>query len=101
MIIKQLTIGLQKDRQSLERCVRTGCRNDPVFRAWNLGFGTKRALIDTKWDWMETIRVDTERLYELLADEIVMQWITPRWDLPATYELGYRIEELLKFLIDP
>ncbi|MGW0162086.1 hypothetical protein ACWDUN_22515 [Mycobacterium sp. NPDC003323] len=44
---------------------------------------------------------DTERLYELLADEIVMQWITPRWDLPATYELGYRIEELLKFLIDP
>ena len=44
---------------------------------------------------------DTERLYELLADEIVMQWITPRWDLPATYELGYRIEELLKLLIDP
>ncbi len=41
---------------------------------------------------------DTETLYELLSDQIVMQIIVPRWNLPPTYSIDYQIEELRKFV---
>ncbi len=41
---------------------------------------------------------DTEHLYEALGEEIAMQLIVPRWGLPGTYSVEYRIEKLTKFL---
>lgn len=45
---------------------------------------------------------DNELLKQLLGEEIAMQIVVPTWsNLPRTYRVGYRIETLLDFLLDP
>ncbi|KDP00424.1 hypothetical protein MAV100_25445 [Mycobacterium avium subsp. hominissuis 100] len=41
---------------------------------------------------------DEEKLKELLGEEIAMQIIIPTWsNLPATYQVGYIVDEILEF----
>lgn len=56
--------------------------------------------VDPAGDLMQAyLDNDTDLLKELLGDEIAEQIIIPMWtNLPATYEIGYLVDEILQFL---